>query len=99
MANVVKMPRERTKSREVDLVIDSSRASLAAMEVSARQLAVDLDRFLDVACPIWPGERKRYVMARQFSVDPQGLNLTEAEWRMMDWPEWFRLADVWLEQQ
>ena len=99
MANVVKMPRERTKSREVDLVIDLPRESVAAMEVSARQLAVDLDRFLEVACPIWPGERKRYVMARQFSFDPQGLNLTEAQWRMMDWPEWFRLAGVWLEQQ
>jgi hypothetical protein len=99
MANLLKMTRERTISREVDLVIDLSRESVAAIEVSARQLAEDLDRFLEVACPIWPAERKRYVMARQLSLDPQGLNLTEAQWRMMDWPEWFRLAGIWLEQQ
>lgn len=99
MANVLRMARERAISREVDLVNNLPRESVAAMEVSARQLAVDLDRFLEVACPIWPAERKRYVMARHVSLDPQGLNLTEAQWRMMDWPEWFRLAGIWLEQQ
>ena len=98
MATVLKMPREGTKSREVDRVIDLPPESVRAMEASAQQLAEDLDRFLDVACPIWLQERKRYVMARQFSLDPRGLNLTEAQWRMMDWPEWFRLAVLWLEQ-
>jgi len=56
-------------SREVDFVIDLPPETVAAMETAARQLATDLDRVLDAACPIWPGERKRYAMARYFSLD------------------------------
>jgi len=53
----------------VDFVIDLPPETVAAMETAARQLATDLDRVLDAACPIWPGERKRYAMARYFSLD------------------------------
>src|SRR5215471_13530724 len=50
-----------------------------------RRVAADLKRVLDAACPLWPGERKLHVLFRHFSLDPLGLDLSEAKWQTMDW--------------
>jgi hypothetical protein len=100
----------RTKARDVDVPNLAEFAARASPEdrAEAQQNSAGLERLMDALFPIWPGKRNSWEIARHFALSRRGLDLTEEEWRMIDFPyfvarvrEWWKLEvkrkAVWVE--
>jgi hypothetical protein len=62
-----------------------------------RRATVLVEQVIDSVYPLSaPGARDSHAMFKQFSLDPRGLDLTEAQWRAMDWSERLENSRDWL---